>query len=329
MLLRAPLRGLCELQSSRARGLLRLRRAAGGNPFAYRFDRTASAAALQAGNEALAAGEEKGGSEAVAGRIMARRIFGKLAFLSLQVFFRLIVVFFCSFLFPRGSDLCFAASASWRGGPISAAACLRRLRAPGPRGRPQDESGTIQLYCDLARMGDAAFEAVKSSLDIGDIVGAHGPVKRTEKGELSIVVTQLTMLTKSLLPLPDKFHGLTNVEQRYRQRYVDMLSRPEARHRETDASGSARCARGCGALAGRLQVRETFRMRSKIISSIRRHLEDKGFLEIETPVLQVRGQGFRDRGSILEAAPAHSSLHAACSGSASGGCGQGPYPAQD
>ena len=93
----------------------------------------------------------------------------------------------------------------------------------------QDESGSIQLYCDKARMGDAAFEAVKSSFDVGDIIGATGPVKRTEKGELSIVATELSLLTKSLLPLPDKFHGLTDVEKRYRQRYVDMLTRPEAR----------------------------------------------------------------------------------------------------
>lgn len=187
-------------------------RAAGKNPFAYRFDRTHMAAQLQAMYEGLAPGEEKEVKEAVAGRVMARRVFGKLAFLSLQ-----------------------------------------------------DESGSIQLYCDVGKMGEEGFESVKGQLDVGDIVGATGTVKRTEKGELSIVVNDVTLLTKSLLPLPDKFHGLTDIEKRYRQRYVDMLTRPE--------------------------VRDVFRSRSRIISTMRRQLEDRGFLEIETPVLQSEAGG--------------------------------------
>jgi len=95
---------------------------------------------------------------------------------------------------------------------------------------------------------------------VGDIVGAQGGVKRTEKGELSVAATKLEVLTKSLLPLPDKWHGLTDVEKRYRQRYVDMIV--------TD------------------DTRRTFRARSRIVSTIRRCLEDKGFLEVETPVLE-------------------------------------------
>jgi lysyl-tRNA synthetase class 2 len=129
----------------------------------------------------------------------------------------------------------------------------------------QDESGSIQLYCEVARMGDAGFDALKASLDVGDIVGAHGVVRRTEKGELSVAATSLVLLTKALLPLPDKWHGLQDVEKRYRQRYVDMLTRPE--------------------------VRETFRLRSLIVSHLRRSLEDQGFLEVETPVLQAEAGG--------------------------------------
>ena len=192
-------------------------RAAGQEPYGYRFDRTHTAAQLQAAHAALEAGQEVAGvTEAVAGRVMARRVFGKLAFLSLQ-----------------------------------------------------DESGSIQLYCDKARLGDAAFETLKASLDVGDFIGVTGPVRRTEKGELSVAAEALVILTKALLPLPDKWHGLQDVEKRYRQRYVDMLSRPE--------------------------VRETFRLRSLIVSRLRRSLEERGFLEVETPVLQGEAGGAEAR----------------------------------
>lgn len=116
----------------------------------------------------------------------------------------------------------------------------------------------LQLYVDKARLEECqpdGFGLLKRNLlDIGDIIGAHGSVKRTEKGELSVVATQLQVLTKALLPLPEKWHGLTDIEKRYRQRYLDLIVTEE--------------------------TRATFRARSKIVSAIRRHLEDRGFLEV-------------------------------------------------
>lgn len=134
-------------------------------------------------------------------------------------------------------------------------------------------------------MGDEAFDFIKASLDVGDIIGVSGPLKRTEKGELSIIVEDVKLLTKSLLPLPDKFHGLKDVETRYRQRYVDMLTRPEARPRILRAFAIP-SPHPAETPTSAVQVRDVFRSRSRIISTIRRSLEDKGFLEIETPVLQ-------------------------------------------
>jgi lysyl-tRNA synthetase class 2 len=110
-----------------------------------------------------------------------------------------------------------------------------------------------------------AFNHLKQLTDIGDIIGAKGTIKRTEKGELSVYVNQYSLLTKSLLPLPDKWHGLTDTEKRYRQRYVDLIVNPD--------------------------VRETFRRRAKITAAIRHFLEDQGFIEIETPVLQSEAGG--------------------------------------
>ena len=104
------------------------------------------------------------------------------------------------------------------------------------------------------------FKRIVDLVDMGDIVGARGVVKRTEKGELSVAVESFEMLTKSLLPLPDKFKGLTDVETRYRQRYVDLIASPE--------------------------VRDTFRTRAAIVSGIRRFLDDRAFMEMETPVLE-------------------------------------------
>jgi lysyl-tRNA synthetase class 2 len=110
-----------------------------------------------------------------------------------------------------------------------------------------------------------AFNQLKKLTDSGDIIGVKGNIRRTKKGELSVNVSRYTVLTKSLLPLPDKWHGLTDTEKRYRQRYVDLIVNPD--------------------------VRETFRRRAKITAAIRRYLEDQGFLEIETPVLQVEAGG--------------------------------------
>ena len=191
----------------------------GANPYAYRWESTHHTAELQEKFADLPNGEEVDLDVAVAGRIMARRVFGKLAFFTLQ-----------------------------------------------------DETGAIQLYLEKNRiqewMGDVdgeAFTHLKQLIDAGDILGARGTIKRTEKGELSVYVKEYSILTKSLLPLPDKWHGLTDVAKRYRQRYVDLIVNPE--------------------------VRQTFRRRAQITAGIRRYLEERDFLEIETPVLQSEAGG--------------------------------------
>lgn len=131
----------------------------------------------------------------------------------------------------------------------------------------QDDSGTLQLYCDRARLGEEAFDALLKGggVDVGDWVGARGGVRRTEKGELSVAPTALCVLTKALLPLPDKWHGLVDVEKRYRARHLDLLQSPD--------------------------VRALFRARSRIVSQLRRSLEQRGYLEVETPVLQAQAGG--------------------------------------
>ncbi len=123
----------------------------------------------------------------------------------------------------------------------------------------QDRKGRMQLYVKKDAIGDEPFEAFES-FDIGDIIGATGVPFRTKTGELSLHVTQLRLLTKSLLPLPQKFHGLTDVETRYRQRYVDLIVNPE--------------------------VREVFFKRTRIINLIRAFMNDHDFLEVETPMMQ-------------------------------------------
>ncbi|GJP49814.1 hypothetical protein CLOM_g8981 [Closterium sp. NIES-68] len=196
-------------------------RAEGRNPFAYTFPRTHRAEQLQERYRELGSGEHAEGGEvvAVAGRVVARRVMGKLAFLTLR-----------------------------------------------------DEETSIQLYCEKATMEGAeegSFAFLKSTLDVGDIVGATGTIKRTERGELSVVVQGVQLLTKSLLPLPDKWHGLADVEIRYRQRYLDMIVNPS--------------------------VASVFRARAKVIKAIRQHMEDNGFVEIETPVLQGEAGGAEAR----------------------------------
>ncbi|WP_045770042.1 lysine--tRNA ligase [Xanthomonas albilineans] len=121
----------------------------------------------------------------------------------------------------------------------------------------QDESGRIQLYLQANALG-AAYDAFKG-WDIGDIIAVEGGLTRTKTGELSIKVTALRLLTKALRPLPDKWHGLSDVEQRYRQRYVDLIVSPEAR--------------------------EVFVKRSKIIRAMRAWLDARRFLEVETPMM--------------------------------------------
>ena len=128
----------------------------------------------------------------------------------------------------------------------------------------QDYEGRIQAYVALDTIGEEAYEDFKK-FDIGDIIGVKGEVFKTKMGEVSVRANQVILLTKSLQILPEKFHGLTNTELRYRQRYVDLIMNEE--------------------------VRETFIKRSKIISSIRRYLDDQGFLEVETPFLMTNAGG--------------------------------------
>jgi len=122
----------------------------------------------------------------------------------------------------------------------------------------RDRSGDIQVWVKKDKVGDAAFEVYKL-LDVGDLVAAQGPATRTKTGELTVEASGFTILTKSLRPLPEKWHGLADVEGRYRQRYLDLAVTPG--------------------------VREVFRKRARIVSSIRRFLDERGYLEVETPTL--------------------------------------------
>ncbi|PSR90270.1 Lysine--tRNA ligase [Actinidia chinensis var. chinensis] len=210
---------LKKVQELRSKGL---------EPYAYKWDRTHTANQLQYIYRHLGNGEESNSENdyvSVAGRIVARRAFGKLAFLTLR-----------------------------------------------------DDSGIIQLYCEKERLANDQFEILKTIVDIGDIIGAIGSMKRTEKGELSVNLNSFAILTKSLLPLPDKYHGLTDVDKRYRQRYVDMIANPE--------------------------VADIFRQRAKIVSEIRKTVESIGFVEVETPVLQGAAGGAEARPFVTH----HNSL---------------------
>lgn len=186
---------------------VRAMRDAGVEPYEYTYNPTHTARQLQDEYEGrLEGGEEDATADVkVAGRIMARRVFGKLAFFTLQ-----------------------------------------------------DESGVIQLHLEKNRLNDS-FKDLKAWTDAGDIIGVQGSVRRTDKGELSIYAKSWKMLTKSTIPLPDKFRGLKDITKRYRHRHLDLIVNPN--------------------------VRETFRARALLTSSLRRQLDAKGFLEIETPVL--------------------------------------------
>lgn len=122
----------------------------------------------------------------------------------------------------------------------------------------QDFSGQIQLYVRKDEIGEDAYDVFKST-DLGDIIGVSGTMFKTNVGELSIMATSFTFLTKALRPLPEKFHGLKDVEQRYRQRYLDLITNQDSK--------------------------QTFILRSQIIQSMRRYLDDQGFLEVETPMM--------------------------------------------
>ena len=149
---------------------------------------------------------------------------------------------------------------------VSAAGRMMSKRVMGKASfcHVQDLQGMIQCYVARDNLGEEAYKEFKK-LDIGDIVGVKGTVFKTKTGEISIHVTELTLLSKSLQILPEKFHGLTNTDLRYRQRYVDLIMNSE--------------------------VKDTFIKRSKIIASIRSYLNSQGFLEVETPMLVANAGG--------------------------------------
>ena len=187
----------------------------GQSPYALTFDPSHRMVALQQEHADLPNGEERDVTVSVAGRVMTRRLMGKLAFFTLA-----------------------------------------------------DETGTIQLFLEkacLEAQQEGWFKQITSLVDAGDWLGVTGILRRTDRGELSVKVSDWTMLSKALQPLPDKWHGLADVEKRYRQRYLDLVVSP--------------------------QSRETFRRRALTVSGIRRWLDERQFLEIETPVLQSEAGG--------------------------------------
>ncbi len=192
----------------------------GKEPYAVAFKPTHKTSDLQRDHSDLLNGQDREINVCVAGRVLTRRVMGKLSFFTLS-----------------------------------------------------DESGSIQLFLEKATLESfnplndepGPFKQITDLVDIGDWIGVNGILRRTDRGELSVKVHSWTMLSKSLQPLPDKWHGLADVEKRTRQRYVDLIVNPE--------------------------VRETFRRRALMVSSIRRWLDERGFLEIETPVLQSEAGG--------------------------------------
>ena len=182
----------------------------GQGPYALNFSPSHRMAELQEAHADLPKGQERDVSVSVAGRVMTRRVMGKLAFFTLA-----------------------------------------------------DETGSIQLFLEKAGLEaqqEGWFKQITSLVDSGDWLGVSGTLRRTDRGELSVKVSDWRMLTKALQPLPDKWHGLADVEKRYRQRYLDLVVSPDSR--------------------------ETFRRRARLVSGIRRWLDQRDFLEIETPVLQ-------------------------------------------
>ncbi|MCI9261098.1 lysine--tRNA ligase [uncultured Adlercreutzia sp.] len=179
--------------------------AAGVDPYGHSIKRSHTVAQLNEQYAHLEDGDSTEDEVVIAGRIMAKRVQGKIAFLELR---------------ESGED--------------------------------------IQLFCRINALGDEAFAAL-CDLDVGDWIAVTGTMMRTKRGQLSVAVESFELMSKSLRPLPEKFHGLTDKETRYRQRYVDLVMNPE--------------------------VRTTFERRFKIVSAIRRYMEDQGYYEVETPFL--------------------------------------------
>jgi lysyl-tRNA synthetase class 2 len=144
---------------------------------------------------------------------------------------------------------------------VKVAGRLMSIRGQGKAGfaHLQQEGARLQIYVKLDAVGEKAFQLYKL-LDLGDFIGVSGYLFRTRTNELSIHVEQITFLAKDLLPLPEKWHGLSDVELRYRQRYVDLIVNPE--------------------------VREVFVKRAKVLAAFRKFLDERGFFEVETPMMQ-------------------------------------------
>ena len=158
-------------------------------------------------------------------------------------------------------------------GEVQIAGRLMAIRGHGKAsfGTLADRTGNIQIYFKLDILGEEKYSQFKL-LDIGDIIGLHGQVFKTKRGELTVRVEDFDLLSKSLRPLPEKFHGLKDVEIRYRQRYLDLIVNPE--------------------------VRETFLKRTKIIQAIRQYLDERNFIEVETPILSTIAGGAAARPFI-------------------------------
>lgn len=178
---------------------------AGKNPYGHAFVASATIAELQEKYANLEDGEITEDVVRIAGRVMAKRGQGKVAFFEIM-----------------------------------------------------DESATLQIFCRINNLGDDAFAEMKD-LDVGDWISVEGEMMKTKRGEVSICVESFELMSKSLRPLPEKFHGLTDKETRYRERYVDLIVNPE--------------------------VKDTFIKRSKIVSTIRRFMDERGYHEVETPFL--------------------------------------------
>ena len=153
------------------------------------------------------------------------------------------------------------------GGEVRIAGRLMAIRGHGKASfcTLNDRTGNIQVYFKIDVLGEDKYKNQFKKLDIGDIVGIRGVVFKTHRGEVTVRVEDFDLLSKSLRPLPEKFHGLQDVDIRYRQRYLDLIMNPE--------------------------VRDTFRKRTKIIQSIRTYLDDRDYLEVETPVLSTIAGG--------------------------------------
>ncbi len=256
-----------EIRATRLEKVAQLKQL-GKNPYAaYQWESSHTATDLQGKYIDLASGEELEIEVSIAGRIMTRRVMGKLAFFNLQDETGTIQLYLEK---KRINE--FMPHLENAFNPLTK---FGELLKDNPKLLSEfNVISNIQENIEesLPQSSKSPFYILTKLTDSGDILGAKGTLKRTEKGELSVYVKEYAILTKSLLPLPDKWHGLTDTEKRYRQRYVDLIVNPD--------------------------VRKTFRDRAKITASIRRYLDEQGFIEIETPVLQSEPGGAEARPFI-------------------------------